>query len=250
MGFLSSIFKKKSKTLADLEDFSALKTDVHSHLIPGIDDGAKSLDESIGLILGLQSLGYKKLITTPHVMADHYRNDKEIILSGLKRLREALKLHNIDVKVDAAAEYYLDEHFISLVENKDLLTFGKNMVLFELSFFEEPKQLDQVIFDLQLNGYTPVLAHPERYAYWHRSMDKLERLHDKGVLFQVNLGSLSGNYGQEIMKTAEKMAENNWISLLGSDTHHMLHIQLFRTLKTNPTMQRLLNSNQLLNSKL
>jgi len=250
MGFLSSIFKKKSKAFVDLEDFSALKTDIHSHLIPGIDDGAKSLDESINLILGLQSLGYKKLITTPHVMADFYKNDKEIILSGLKRLREALKLHNINMQVDAAAEYYLDDHFMSLIKNKDLLTFGKNMVLFELSFFEEPKQLDQVIFDMQLEGYIPVLAHPERYSYWHRSMDKLERLHDKGVLFQVNLGSLNGNYGSEVMKTAEKLAINNWISLLGSDTHHMLHVQLIKTLKTNPTMIRLLNENKLLNSKL
>jgi tyrosine-protein phosphatase YwqE len=250
MGFLSNIFKKKEKAFVDLENFSALKTDIHSHLIPGIDDGAKSLDESINLILGLQSLGYKKLITTPHVMADFYKNDKEIILSGLKRLKEALVLHKIDMKIDAAAEYYLDEHFMSLIAAKDLLTFGKNMVLFELSFFEEPKQLDQVIFDLQLEGYTAVLAHPERYPYWHKSMDKMERLHDKGVLFQVNLGSLSGNYGPDVMKMAEKMAANNWVSLLGSDTHHMLHIQLFSSLKTNPTMIRLLNDNSLLNSKL
>lgn len=250
MGFLSSIFRKKRKAIVDLDNFSALKTDIHSHLIPGIDDGAKTLEESISLILGLQSLGYKKLITTPHVMADFYKNDKEIILSGLKRLREAIKLHNIDMQVDAAAEYYLDENFISLIKNKDLLTFGNNMVLFELSFFEEPKQLDQVIFDLQLEGYTPVLAHPERYAYWHKSIDKLERLHEKGVHFQVNLGSLSGNYGPEIMKVAEKLALNDRISLLGSDTHHMLHIQLFRSLKTNPTMHRLLIENKLLNSTL
>lgn len=232
------------------QDFGALITDIHSHLIPGIDDGAKSLDDSISLILGLQSLGYKKLITTPHVMFDYYRNDNEKIVGGLKRLREALKLHKIDMEIDAAAEYYLDDHFVELIAKKELLTFGDNMVLFELSFFEEPRMLDQVIFNLQLEGYKPVLAHPERYAYWHRSMDVYEKLVDKGVLLQANLGSFSGNYGPEVMKVAEKLAANDWISLLGSDTHHMMHIQLFQTLKTNQIIHRLVNSNTLLNSKL
>lgn len=249
MNFLKNIFKKKGKALAP-RDFSLLKTDVHSHLLPGIDDGAKSLDDSISLVLGLQSLGFKKLITTPHIMSDYYRNDREIILGGLKRLQEALKLHKIDMEIEAAAEYYLDEHFESLIQKKDLLTFGDNLVLFELSFFEEPKMLDQVIFNLQLEGYTPVLAHPERYTYWHRSMDKYEKLVDKGVLLQANLGSFSGNYGPEVMKVVEKMADNNWLSLLGSDTHHMMHIQLMQTLKTNPIIHRLLSDNKLLNTKL
>ena len=250
MGFLQNIFKKKKNEEPVHEDFSALITDVHSHLIPGIDDGSKSLDESISLVLGLQSLGFKKIITTPHIMSDYYKNDKEGILSGLKRLREAIKLHKIDMEVDAAAEYFLDFHFEELIQKKEILSFGNNMVLFELSFFEEPKLLDKIIFDLQLEGYHPVLAHPERYAYWHRSFEKYEKLIDKGVLFQANLGSFSGNYGPEVMKTVEKLAANNWISFLGSDTHHMMHIQLFRTLKTNKVIQRLLNDNQLLNSKL
>jgi tyrosine-protein phosphatase YwqE len=249
MSFLKNIFKKKKAPLAP-QDFSALKVDVHSHLIPGIDDGSKSLDDSINLILGLASLGYKKIITTPHIMYDYYRNDKETILSGLKRLREALKLHKIDIEIDAAAEYYLDDHFVELIEKKELLTFGDNMVLFELSFFEEPRMLNQVIFNLQLEGYKPVLAHPERYSYWHRSMNKYEELIDKGVLFQANLGSFSGNYGPEVMKIAEKLADNGWISFLGSDTHHMMHIQLLQTLKKNKVIHRLVNSNTLLNSKL
>lgn len=249
MGFLKNIFGKK-KAPIEAQDFSALKVDIHSHLVPGIDDGAKSLDDSISLILGLASLGYKKLITTPHVMFDYYRNDKEKILSGLNRLREAIKLHKIDIEIDAAAEYYLDDHFMELIEKKDLLTFGDNMVLFELSFFEEPRMLDQAIFNLQLEGYKPVLAHPERYSYWHRSMDKYEKLIDKGVLFQANLGSFSGNYGLEVMKIVEKLADNGWISLLGTDTHHMMHIQLLKTLKTNEAVHRLVNSNTLLNSKL
>ncbi len=250
MGFLQNIFNRKKKEAIPFQDFGALITDIHSHLIPGIDDGSKSLDDSISLILGLQSLGYKKLITTPHVMFDYYRNDKEKILSGLKRLKEALVLHKIDMEVEAAAEYFLDDHFEELIKTKELLTFGKKMVLFELSFFEEPKLLDQIIFNLQLEGYQPVLAHPERYPYWHRSFSNYEKLIDKGVIFQANLGSFSGNYGPEVMKTAEKLVENNWISILGSDTHHMMHIQLFQTLKTNPVIQRLLNEDSLLNSKL
>ena len=249
MGFLSRIFGKKQKQV-EPRDLSVLLTDVHSHLIPGIDDGAKSLEESIQLILGLQDMGYKKIITTPHIMYDYYRNDKEIILSGLKRLREALELHKIDIEIDAAAEYYLDDHFEELIAEKNLLTFGKNYVLFELSFFEEPKLLDKLIFDMQLNGYKPVLAHPERYTYWHKNLNRYQELFDKGVLMQVNLGSIAGNYGPEVSKVSQYLADKNMIALLGSDTHHMMHIQMFRMLKTNPLINRLLNEDKLLNASL
>lgn len=250
MGFLSKIFGRKQK-MANPRDLSDLVTDVHSHLIPGIDDGAKSLEESIQLILGLKELGFKKIITTPHIMYDYYRNNSEIILSGLMRVREALKLHKIEIEIDAAAEYYLDEHFEKLIDNKDLLTFGENMVLFELSFFEEPKLIDKLIFDLQLNGYKPVLAHPARYTYMHKNNYKrYHELVDKGVLLQVNLGSIAGNYGPEVSKAAAYMADKNMISLLGSDTHHTMHIQMFRMLKTNRLINRLLNENQLLNASL
>jgi len=249
MRFLKKIFTKKKATVT-AQDFSGLVTDIHSHLIPGIDDGSKSLEESISLISGLQSLGFKKIITTPHVMFDYYRNDSEKIRIGLKRLKEAVKLHKMDIEIDAAAEYYLDDHFEALIAKNDLLTFGDNMVLFELSFFEEPKMLDEIVFKLQLEGYKPVLAHPERYAYWHRSMDRYENLVDKGVLLQANLGSFSGNYGQEVMKVANSLAEKDYLSFLGSDTHHMMHLQLFQTLKTNPIIHRLVNSKTLLNNTL
>jgi tyrosine-protein phosphatase YwqE len=250
MGFLSKIFGKKPKQ-SEPRDLSALVTDVHSHLIPGIDDGAKSLEESLQLIQGLQQMGYKKIITTPHIMYDYYRNDSEIILSGLERVREAVKLNKLDIEVDAAAEYYLDDHFEKLIANKDLLTFGKNLVLFELSFFEEPKLMDKLIFDMQLNGYKPVLAHPARYTYMHKdNFSRYHELFDKGVLFQVNLGSIAGNYGPEVSKAAQYLADNNMIALLGSDTHHIMHIQMFSVLKTNPLINRLLDEGQLLNSSL
>lgn len=249
MTLLGRLFSKKENQIL-FEDFSALVTDVHSHLIPGIDDGAKSLDDSIQLILGLQKMGYKRLITTPHIMHDHYRNNSQIIKSGLIRLKEALSLHKIDIQVEAAAEYYLDDHFENLIEKGDILCFGKKMVLFELSFFEEPKLLDKVVFDLQLNGYKPVLAHPERYSYWHKSIDKLEELHEKGVLLQVNLGSLSGNYGPDVTKVAAHLAHKKMISLLGSDTHHMMHIEMFSRLYTNPLIAKILRENSLLNATL
>jgi len=250
MGFLSKIFGKKQKQ-SEPRDLSALVTDVHSHLIPGIDDGAKSLEESVQLILGLQEMGFKKIITTPHIMYDYYRNDNEIILTGLKRVQEALKLHKINIEIEAAAEYYLDDHFEQLIADKNLLTFGKKMVLFELSFFEEPKLLDKLIFDMQLNGYKPVLAHPERYTYMHKdNYSRYHELFDKGVIMQVNLGSISGNYGPEVSKTAQYLADKGMISLLGSDTHHTMHIQMFRMLKTNPLINRLLNENKLLNPTL
>jgi protein-tyrosine phosphatase len=249
MGWFNRLIKKK-ESVPSFPDFSFLKTDIHSHLIPAIDDGAKSLDDAIQLIQNLQSLGYSKLITTPHVMNDYYRNNESIIQSGLKRLQEALELHRIQIELEAAAEYYLDDHFMELIEKDAILSFGDNYVLFELSFFQEPNMLDKAIFILQLAGYRPVLAHPERYNYWHRNSRRVFELQEKGVLLQVNLGSISGHYGPEVAKMAMTLSNRGIISFLGSDTHHQYHIHLIQDLIGNPLISQIEKENQLLNSTL
>ena len=163
MGILDKLFgKKEALPPADL---GVLKTDMHSHLIPDIDDGAPTVDASIELILELQALGYTKLITTPHIMSDFYKNTPEIINAGPETMRAELKNRNIDIELAAAAEYYMDFDFESKIDSKDLLTFGSNYVLFEISFINEPDQLNDVIFKMRTSGYTPILAHVERYPY-------------------------------------------------------------------------------------
>lgn len=124
-----------------------IRTDIHSHLLPGLDDGVQSFEDAEEIILRFIKAGYKKLITTPHIMSDAYRNTPEGIRARLAELKEYLKSKNIGIEIEAAAEYYLDEVFIKHVEtDQELLTFGKRLLLFETNFMTEPLQLKEFIF--------------------------------------------------------------------------------------------------------
>jgi tyrosine-protein phosphatase YwqE len=204
-------------------DFSSLHADMHSHLIPGIDDGAKSIEDSIELIRFLHSKGYSKLITTPHIMSDYFRNTPEIILEGLEALRKAVKEQNIPVTLEAAAEYYIDDGFIRKLEEEPLLTFGDKYLLMEVSYINPPDNVHQVFFRAQVLGYKPVLAHPERYPYWYRDFDQYLKFYEMGVTLQLNLNSLSGYYGPDAKKIAEKLIDTGIIGALGTDMHHTRH---------------------------
>ncbi|MBX7182403.1 MAG: capsular biosynthesis protein [Bacteroidia bacterium] len=219
--FIKRIFQKPDLTPADL---GQLCTDVHSHLLPGIDDGAQTLEDSIQLISELSKLGYQRFITTPHIMGDFYRNSPETILPKLDLVREELAKRNMNYPIDAAAEYYLDAEFSDKLKKGNLLSFDKNYLLFELSFMNPPDGLDATVFEIQTKGYTPVLAHPERYLYWIDKLDRLEELRERGVLFQLNLLSIVGHYGPPSKKFAEKLIDKNWFEFLGSDLHNMKHI--------------------------
>jgi protein-tyrosine phosphatase len=248
MPFLSKLFRKKP--VLDPIDLSLVGTDMHSHLIPGIDDGAPNTEISIDLIRKLMGLGYSKFITTPHIMSDYYRNTSEGILRGLDGLREALQKENISVPIEAAAEYFLDEHFEKLIQKKDILTFGDNYVLFELSFMIEPASLKKVLFELQMAGYKPILAHPERYPYWHKDFDKFRELVDRDVFLQLNLNSLTGTYSPQVQKCGEQLIKEGLVSFLGSDCHHHGHIQLSTEVRTNPSLHQLISSGKLMNQSL
>ena len=175
---------KKIEVELDPLDFSVLKTDIHSHFIPGIDDGSPDMETTISLIKEMQGLGFKKVITTPHVMSDFYKNSSDIILKGLTDIRSELKVQNINMEIEAAAEYYIDYDFDQKIGKEKFLTFGDNYILVELSFMEAPKNLFDIIFKLRLEGYNVVLAHPERYAFF--TMDDYEELVNRGVLLQIN----------------------------------------------------------------
>lgn len=215
-----SFFKKKPKPSTP-----PLTIDVHSHLLPALDDGVKSLEEAEEIILFFKNAGFRKLITTPHVMPEHYKNTTAGIQAALATLQAHLAQKQIDIIVEAAAEYYLDETLIaSLQNNEPLLTFGDRYLLFETNFISEPLHLKEFIFQAQTRGYKPILAHPERYLYLQNHLNKVEDLADRGIFLQVNLGSLMGHYGKGVQIMASKLIDRGYIHLLGSDCHHPQHI--------------------------
>jgi protein-tyrosine phosphatase len=205
---------------------------MHSHLVPGIDDGVVSNEQSLETIKKLMDLGYERFITTPHIMSDTYPNTPAIIRERLSSLNEFLRRKGMNLEVEAAAEYYLDEYTMRVVnETEEMLTFGKKYLLFETNYLSEPYVLKDFIFRATSKGYQPVLAHPERYQYM--TMEKAQDLIDRGVLLQVNVLSLSGFYMKAAQKMAEKLIEKKMISFLGTDCHNPLQASaLEKSLRT------------------
>jgi protein-tyrosine phosphatase len=211
-------------------DLACLRCDLHSHLIPGIDDGSPDLETSIRLIRGLIELGYKKIITTPHINADIFPNTSAIIRAGQAIVTEELRRRHIDVEFRAAAEYLMDERFSnSLATGEPLLTLKDNWVLVELSFAVPAINLREILFDMQLKGYQPVLAHPERYLYFGANKKWYDQLRDVGCFFQLNLLSFAGHYGPDSRQLAEFLVKKRYVDLLGTDLHHEKHLEILRT---------------------
>jgi protein-tyrosine phosphatase len=182
--------------LPETASWSVLGADMHSHMIPGIDDGAKTMDDSLNLLRSLAALGYKTVITTPHIMIDYYPNTAEKILSGLKDVQQALVDNNIDLTLRAAAEYYIDDHFVQLLESEPLLTIYKKEVLVEFSMMYEPPMLADVLFNMQMKGYRPIIAHPERYLFFHRDLSRYQELKDPWMPAAAEYAMLfAGYYG-------------------------------------------------------
>jgi protein-tyrosine phosphatase len=229
-----SFFSKKTKSKA-----VSLLTDIHSHLLPGLDDGVKDFDEALLLIKRLRDAGYKKLVTTPHIMSDTYRNDPVMIQNKLKELILFLAENKIDIKIEAAAEYYLDTWLINEVtESRRLLTFGDNYLLFEMNYMTEPYQLKDFIFKVITQGYKPVLAHPERYQFM--TLEKAEDLHHRGVLLQVNILSFIDHYSKPVRMFANQLVERGWVNFLGSDCHSLRHAKLLEVALKNKYFKKAL----------
>jgi protein-tyrosine phosphatase len=234
-----NLFKKKPSTVP-LVDFSIIGTDIHSHFIPAIDDGSDSLETSITLIKGLVAQGFKHIITTPHVMSDHYENTSEVILSGLKMVQERLHTEGVTVTLHAAAEYYMDEYFLNLLNTQPLLTLWDNHVLVEMGFYSPPRGWEDYFFKISLKGYQPILAHPERYPYFHKSYVEYNEIKEKGVLLQVNALSLTGYYGESVKKTAFRLLDDKLIDFIGTDAHHVRHIETLKEQMKVPEVQKIL----------
>lgn len=242
-------FGRKKKEL--LPDLSWIGTDMHSHLLPGIDDGSPNLETSIIMIQGLQALGYKKLITTPHVLWELYANTPEKINAALMPLRRAVQEAGIEIELHAAAEYYIDEYFESLLRDKSpLLTLSGNKVLVEFSMVTAPLDLQRVLFEMQIQSYQPVIAHPERYTYLLNRKELFDELKDTGCLFQANLLSFTGYYGKPVLELAEYLTKKGYYDLVGTDLHHERHLSNLKKLSSSAVFARLQESGILGNKEL
>ncbi|MGB1729461.1 MAG: tyrosine-protein phosphatase [Crocinitomicaceae bacterium] len=237
MGIFSNLFKKKE--VLPPFDLGRFKSDMHSHLIPGIDDGAQDMDQTIAMLAKFESLGYKKVVTTPHIMTDSFPNNRDTILSGLEKVRNEIKKVGIEIEIEAAAEYYFDETLMPKIKNKELLTFGDNYVLVEFAFHSPPQFLDQLFFELKTHGYRPVIAHFERYLYYLGKIDKAEKWRSEGINIQINLNSLFGQYGPEVQKQAEKLIDEGQFDFVGTDCHRIEHLMILEKNLSSPYLHKI-----------
>lgn len=237
-------FQKSKPILKDLipNDY----VDIHSHLLPGIDDGCKSFEETQNLILQLKNIGFSQFITTPHVMDYIWKNSSEKIENVLSNTKISLIENNIENPLNAAAEYMMDSGFINLFETQKLRTLKDNFVLVEMSYVNAPLNLYDILFQLQVAGYVPVLAHPERYSFYESNSNEFTKLKNAGCLFQMNLLSTVGYYGKNVSKTADYLLENNFYDFVGSDVHHQKHVASFTNkiiLKNSELLEKLFLKN-------
>jgi len=231
-------------------DLGYLHTDIHSHLIPAIDDGIQTMEEGLNILREMETLGYKKVITSPHTMWGTYDNTPQTIKSGLIKMQAAMDKEGIAIELESASEYYLDEHFMAKVHsNEELLTFGKNYILVETGFINEPPELKEASFHLTMKGYKMVYAHPERYLYLLEKPQLIEELLDRDIIFQLNAVSLTGCYSKPVQKLAERLIDMKAVKLVGTDCHNMGHINLLKEATLTKYWKKLLDL-ELLNNQL
>lgn len=230
-----SFFQKKTP-LTKL--FPSNFVDIHSHFLPNIDDGSKSLEESVALLRRMHGYGIKNIICTPHVMESVWENSSETIQQKLIALQAHLKsIAFTDINIRAAAEYMLDANFDHLLKTEKLLTLKDNYILVELSFLNAPVNLYETLFNIQIAGYKPVLAHPERYSYFHNDFTTYTKLKAAGCLFQLNLLSLSSYYGSSVTVAAQALLKQQLIDFAGTDTHKQQHLDFLEKIDHRKTMK-------------
>ncbi len=230
------IFKKKK----EIKDFSFLQTDIHSHMIFGLDDGAQTVEDSLELIKNMHSLGFSTIITSPHVHSDFYPNTTGGILTQYKKVLAAIEAEKIDIQFKTAAEYMINDWFMELLkEEEELLTIHDKHVLVEMSYLAESPYLNDAIFQLQAKGYTPILAHPERYNFYHHDYKQYQELKDRGCLLQLNTIALSGYYGSHVKKIATQLLDDGLYDYCGSDMHHMRHFKALEGLLNSKIIHKL-----------
>lgn len=197
--------------------------DIHSHILPGIDDGANSMEETVMIVRQLKEAGFKTIIATPHVMEGNAYLSPEEIIAATKQVGERIYEAGIPVEILPGAENYIFPDMAKWAYEGKLLTLGntRKYLLVELPQLEIPLYTDQVFFELQVKGITPVLAHPERYRVFGNQPERLLDWAKKGILFQLDLKSLSERYGPQPLRLAKLLLRDNLIHFIGSDAHHL-----------------------------
>lgn len=223
-------FFKKKNTILSLPEYLSFQTDIHSHILPGIDDGSPDIATSLELVKGIYDLGIRKTVATPHVISDIYRNTPAIINEALEQLRKACLAEQIDIEINAAAEYMLDDYFLQLLHEDEvpLLSIHKNIILTEQSYASSSNNLNEIAFAIMSKGYRPIMAHPERYFYYHNNYESYGHLKDMGFFLQVNVLSLTGYYGKAVAKAAKYLLENDMVDFVGTDMHHNRHLAIMQ----------------------
>ncbi|MCB9251904.1 MAG: capsular biosynthesis protein [Flavobacteriales bacterium] len=244
MGIFDFFKSDKPNEIAD----TTLKVDFHSHLLPGIDDGCQTMEDTLENIRELQSQGIEKILTTPHIFKELYPNTPEIIREKLELVRKTLKDNDLQIEIHAAAEYYLDEWFIQNFKNMEILTIKDKYILVETNYMERPHFLQEILFELQISGYKVILAHPERYNYLLSDFRQFEDLFNTGVLFQCNLLSFTGYYSPVIKKAAHYLLKNKMVHMVGSDIHKIKHSKTIGQFKKTKEYKDLMKLNLLNNS--
>jgi protein-tyrosine phosphatase len=237
-----NLFKRK-KDARPLQPFP-VTTDIHSHILPGIDDGSPDIETSLKLIQGLYDLGYRKLVATPHVIGDFYRNNPVIINGQLEKVKAACRQANIDIELSAAAEYMLDDYFLQILKKKEVLPVHKDIILTELPYSVMPMNVTELVFEVITAGYKPILAHPERYFYYHHDFNEYFRLRELGFSLQVNLLSLTGYYGAVVAKGAKFIFDNGLADYVGTDLHHERHLEKLTNKETNIILNKYLEGKE------
>lgn len=220
-----SLFKSKPK-LAEL--IPSGYVDIHSHVLPGIDDGAQKIKDAEFLLESMIDFGFSKVITTPHTMKNVWDNTTETIKNAHHLVQNELPELSNKIALNCASEYFLDENLMQLAQQERLLTLKDNFILIEMSYLNAPIQLYDFLFELQLKGYQLVLAHPERYTFFHSKKKEYKKLKKAGCLFQMNLLATVGYYGKEVAETADYILKENLYDFVGSDIHHKNHVAAFQ----------------------
>ncbi|WP_394749384.1 tyrosine-protein phosphatase [Spongiimicrobium salis] len=230
-------FSKKKFLVDSLENL----VDIHNHILPGIDDGAKTTDEAIALIKGFVEIGIRNFVATPHIMGDLYPNTSETIHKALNLVQSELLKHNIkDIAIEASAEHMIDVDFEKLLSDGEVLPLRKEFLLVEMSYLQPSLNFKEAIIKIAAKRFYPILAHPERYTFFHGHLSRYQRYKNKGISFQMNLLSLGDFYGKEVQKVAHKLLNEGLIDYVASDVHNLHQLNALKELAITPKTEQLL----------
>lgn len=239
-----NLFKSKPK-LKELIPPGSI--DIHSHILPGIDDGPKNITESLNLINEIKKIGFHQIIGTPHTYSGLYENTNDTIKTSFEHLKTKI---DKNITVSYASEYLLDISLIERAKRGKLLTIKDNYILVEFNFISLPINFKEMIFELKKLGYIPILAHPERYLFLFRNLSLIEEIKNMGCYLQLNLLSVTGYYGDDICAFSDKLLKNSLIDFIGSDIHNIHQVNCFNKkikIKEVNKLEKIIDNNKFFN---